>query len=368
VNDRAHDDAGTPGNEDPHREESGPEAPQPAPGRRSRRRLFIVVGLLVLAALVGIPIYLYERQYESTDDAFVEGHVVQVSPRISGHVTRLLVDDNQEVAEGALLVEIDPRDYEARADQKRALLEAARGRLEQARDQVDRSLAELAEAEAEVAAAESEADRTRIDRERYEAAGDAVTRQGLDNARAAAVSAAAQLRAAREKVIAAKTQVPVARSQVAIAEAEENDASAELREAELQLSYTKVYAPEAGRVTRRSVEAGNFVQIGEALLALVPRDVWVIANFRETQLDLMRPGQRAWIRIDAYPERRFLGKVDSITAGTGARFSLLPPENATGNYVKVVQRVPVKILFDGPREEDLVLGVGMSAVPTVEVR
>ena len=182
------------------------------------------------------------------------------------------------------------------------------------------------------------------------------------------LSTAAQLHAERQKASAARSQVLYAEADVVQARAGVEEARAQLREAELQLSYTKISAPVAGSVTRRSVEVGAYVQPGESLFALVQKHVWVTANFREIQLRYMRPGQPVDVEIDAYPEKKLHGKVDSIMRGSGARFSLLPPENATGNYVKVVQRVPVKIVLDEPLEGDRVLGVGFSVVPTVRVR
>jgi membrane fusion protein (multidrug efflux system) len=217
-------------------------------------------------------------------------------------------------------------------------------------------------------ASETEAARAANDLRRYEAAGSAVTVQSLDNARALARSTAAQLHAARERADSARSNVPAAEAQVAVANAQIGENSAQVSQAELELSYTKVHAPVTGRVTRRTVELGSYVQPGEALLALVEHDVWIIANFRETQLRHMRPGQLVSVRIDAYPERPLRAKVESIQAGTGARFSLIPPENATGNYVKVVQRVPVKIVFEDRLEAERIVGVGMSVVPTVTVR
>jgi len=193
----------------------------------------------------------------------------------------------------------------------------------------------------------------------------ATTQQQLINFRAAAQSADAQLEAARKKTAAAQAQVQWAQSQIAVAEAQVNQAKAQLRQAELQLSYTHIKAPIAGTVANRNIQVGDYVQIGQALMALVPHEVYVTANYKETQLDDMKPGQDVQITVDAYPGHTFRGKVDSIQRGSGARFSLLPPENATGNYVKVVQRVPVKIDFD---PEGFRMGPGMSVVPQVKVR
>jgi membrane fusion protein (multidrug efflux system) len=400
----------------------------------SRRPLVLVAAVtLVLATLVaGVWYYQYAAAWESTDDAFIEGRVIQLSPKVAGHVVALRVDDNQDVKQGDLLLEIDPRDFQARVAEARANLDAATTRrdagrinvtvtdvtsgadvqqasaaLEVARSAVHTAGAQLTvaqsrldQARAQVVAAQAEATRARDDAQRMNELfrRELVARQDLDHAVAAAQAADAQLAAARAAEQAATDSLKYAQSQVAEAqahvgeaagrlaganaaphlvaasrsqaaalEAQVEQAGAALETAQLQLSYTKIYAPAAGRITRRSVEHGAYVQVGQALFAVVPTQSWVVANFKETQLTRMRPGQSVEIRVDAYPGRVFRGHVDSIQSGAGARFSLLPPENATGNYVKVVQRVPVKILFDTPPDPAHPLGPGMSVVPSVKV-
>ncbi|MBX5479570.1 MAG: HlyD family secretion protein [Pyrinomonas methylaliphatogenes] len=416
---------------------------------------------LIVGAVVGIRYWLYARSHESTDDAFIEGHVVQVSPKVSGHIVKLYVTDNQEVKEGDLIAEIDPRDYQARLEQARAALDAAlarqreaqasvalvrattraniqqasavvqrartdvetsrvaaaaeQRRVAQARAAVATAEANLAQARAQVAAAEAEATRANADVARYQAlrAKDEISQQRLDQAIAAARTASAQLEAARSRVAAAEAQLNEARAaaaaaeenarraqtqigsaqaqvgealgrlaqaetapqQVAVTQAQAETATASIEQlraaveqAELELSYTKIYAPTSGRITRRAVEEGMLVQAGQPLMAIVANDVWVVANFKETQVGRMRPGQPVEIRVDAYPDKVFRGHIDSIQAGTGARFSLIPPENATGNYVKVVQRVPVKIVFDEPPDPQHMLAPGMSVEPEVKVQ
>jgi membrane fusion protein (multidrug efflux system) len=288
---------------------------QPAPDRASgiSTRTKAVVGGAVLAAAVAGGFFLANQNWESTDDAFIEGHVVSVSPRVAGHVVRVLIDDNQTVKKGDTLAEIDPRDYATKVDQARADVEGAQAAVLKTRDDVRRYQDLNARNEA--------------------------SRQTLDHARADAQAAAAAL----------------------------NAAQARLRQAELDLSYTKIEAPQAGRVTRKSVEEGAYVAVGQSLLTLVPNEVWVVANFKETQLKRMRPGQRAEIRIDAY-DGKLDGRVDSLQSGTGARFSVLPAENATGNYVKVVQRVPVKIVLDARGDAARLLAPGMSVDAEVEVK
>ena len=297
----------------------------------------------------------------------------------------------------------------------RAQVAAAYSRFEQARAQVETALANAAEARAQIQAAEAEAVRAEADVQRMQelARRDQVSRQELDQAITTARTAKAQLEAARRKAAAAEAQVAEARAaqqtaaeslrqaesqvaeaqarigealgrlasanaaphQVAVSRAQADLASAEVEQARaaveqaaIELSSTRIFAPESGRVTRKSAQAGTYVHVGQALMAIVPRDVWVVANFMETQLADMRPGQPVEITVDAYPSMRFKGRVDSIQAGTGARFSLLPPENATGNFVKVVQRVPAKIVFDESPPPNYLLSPGMSVVPVVKVK
>jgi membrane fusion protein (multidrug efflux system) len=428
-----------------------------------RRRTVIAAGAvaLVVAVAYGIGAWAHARAHESTDDAFVDGQVIQITPQVAANVLAVHVADNQVVKKGDLLVELDPRDVQAKLEQARAALaeaqtrhsaarsnveltrastragvrqatsgmEAARasvggargavstaaGRARQARAAVATAEANVERARAEVEAAQAEATRAAADVERYRQLLelDEVSRQQFDAAQAAARSSEAQLVAARARVAAAETAVAEARAgaaaaegavaeaqsgvataqahvgeasgrleqantgpqQIAVSESEAatagatiENARAAVAEAELQLSYTKIVAPEDGRVTMKSIEIGQLAQVGQPMMALVTSDLWVTANFKETQLDQIRPGQPAEITIDAYPGRTFRGHVDSIQSGSGAAFSLLPPENATGNYVKVVQRVPVKIVFDEQPEPALALGPGMSAEPEVRVR
>lgn len=288
-------------------------AAAPAKTGPSARTKTIAAGAALLL-LAGAGVYFAAtRGWVSTDDAFIEGHVVPVSAKVQGHVVKVLVDDNQTVAEGDLLAEIDAQDYETRRDDARA---------------------DVAGALASVAKTELDAKRYQALYERREA-----SLQTLDHALADAQSARAAL----------------------------SGAQARLRQAELNASYTKILAPRAGRVTRKTVEQGAFVSVGQPLLALVPKDVWVVANFKETELRDMRPGQRAEISVDAYPGKLH-GRVESLQAGTGARFSILPAENATGNFVKVVQRMPVKIVLDTLPDSGRLLGPGMSVEAEVKVK
>ncbi len=308
---------------EPDRTTPVPESPQ-APRDRSRPRrprwfrrrlpLALVAVLLVVAGVGGFRYWAYAAAHQSTDDAYIEARVIRISTRVAGHIARVAVDDNQEVTEGQLLVEIDDRQY-------RAALEEARAR------------AVAAEAEARRTAADAARAR-QLFRQRL------IARAALDQAETAERTARAQLEAAR----------------------------AEVARGELDLQFTRLLAPEAGRVTNRTAEEGMFVQVGQPLMAIVTHDLWVVANFKETQIGEMRPGQPVQIRVDAFPGKVFRGRVHSIQRGTGARFSLLPPENASGNFVKVVQRVPVKIVFDETPDPRYPLGPGMSVMPTVRIR
>ncbi len=434
-----------------------------------KRKFYQRPGLLIAAAIAlllviffGGRYWVYARSHETTDDAFIDGHIVQVSPKVSGYVTKVYVTDNQIVKAGDLVAELDARDLEAKLDQAKAALNAGLAQQKQAETQVtltrvsthanvrqaaagvqqaranergaragaasERSRTTQAgagisaaesnvqQARAQLAAAEAEAARANADVPRYQALfeKDEVSRQRLDQAIAAARTADAQVNAARERVSAleaqtrearaatsaqastaqrAQTQVSAAQAQVnealgrlsqantapqqvAVSQAQAASAGANLQQlqaavdqAELELSYAKIYAPETGRVTRKAVEVGALVQVGQPLMAVVPGDVWVTANFKESQIGNIKPGEPVDITVDAYPDKVFKAHVDSIQAGTGARFSLLPPENATGSYVKVVQRMPVKIVFE-PNQIDSQhqLSPGMSAVPEVKIK
>jgi membrane fusion protein (multidrug efflux system) len=345
-------------------------APPLPPKRQRRLKLLGGVFLALILAAAGIFYYLrYLAPYESTDDAFIDGYITMVSPRVPGQVTRLLATDNQRVQEGDVLLEIDPRDYEAKLAQARADVAAARSQLDQAQAQVKVSQAKIIQAQAAVIAAAAENQRATNDLLRYESVErQAVSKSAFDTAQAQARSATANLEAAQSQAQAAEADEALSQAGVKTASAGVQQAEAKLQQAELNVSYTKIVAPRSGRITARSVQLGNYIQPGQSLLTLVPTDVWVTANFKETQLTDLRPGQPVEIRVDAYPGRKFKGRVDSLQAGSGARFSLLPPENAVGNYVKVVQRVPVKIIFTEPLPADLDIAPGMSVVPKVTIK
>ena len=347
-----------------------PAVELPAPRIKRNKKGIIIVAVLLLAVIAGAIWYsIFIAPFESTDDAFIEGRVAFISPRVPGPVTRLLVDDNQKVKQGDVLVELDPSDYETRLARARADVATAQAQVDQAKAEVVVDDAKVEQQKAAVQATEAESVRAEADLKRYQSVNsNAISRSQLDLAQAQARTTAANVEVARNQTRASEAQAALSRVSVYTAEASLQQAQAALKQAELDLSYTKITAPFSGQITRRTVEKGIYVQTGQSLLSLVPDEVWVVANFKETQLKYMRPGQPVKISIDAYPGRKFTGKVDSLQAGSGARFSLLPPENAVGNYVKVVQRIPVKIVFDGPLDADLDIAPGMSVVPEVKVK
>jgi membrane fusion protein (multidrug efflux system) len=382
-----------------------------------RPSTLIVVSLIIVGTIIGVIYWLHARQFEETDDAFIEGTTLAISAKVPGTIQHVMVVDNQDVAAGQVLVQIDPRDVQARVDSAQAALDAAKSKLDAAKTNVDLTRAntgaalaqanagveqakagvtsaeaQLASAQADVTAAQAEAQRRQADIKRYQSLDPrGVSQQQLDLAQAASESANANLLAAQKRVAGAKSAIVEAQAkvtaaqamqqaaqtgpqQVASAEAQAKtaaaaveQAAAELRTAQLDLSYTTIKAPSTGRITRKSIEVGDNVQVGANLMSLVQPEVWVIGNFKETQITHMQAGQEVDVYVDAYPGRVFHGKVQSIQAGTGARFSLLPPENATGNYVKVVQRVPVKITFDQDPQARRLLALGMSVTPRVHI-
>jgi membrane fusion protein (multidrug efflux system) len=289
-------------------------------GAEKKRSLFRRPGVIVVAAALAIAgigygafTMFHSFTHESTDDAFIDAHIISTAPKIAGRVAAVHITDNQNVKKGELLVEIDPADAEAALAQAKANLAKARATRDKAQQDQRRAL------------------------ELFGKGG--ISEEQRDTALQAASTAKA-----------------------------DNEADeAAVQQAELNLTYTKIAAAEDGRVTNKAVEPGDYVQVGQNLFALVTPDRWLTANFKETQLRNMRAGQPAQVSVDAYPDHLLRGHVDSIQAGSGARFSLLPPENATGNYVKVVQRVPVKIVFDEQPDVQRVLGPGMSVVPSVAV-
>jgi membrane fusion protein (multidrug efflux system) len=346
-----------------------PVAPPPPKKRKLRKQIIGAVVVLVVLAIATFYYLHFIAPYEDTDDAFIDGYTANISPRVAGPVIKLLITDNQEVKAGDLLVEIDPSDYETAVAQAQADLAAAESQLDSAKAQVSVNESKVTQAKAGVVSADAENERATADLKRYQSVESrAVSKTSFDLTQAQARTADADLQSAQSQVESAVAEVTLSKAQVESADASVLQAQARLKQAELNLSYTSIVAPFDGRITARSVQNGNYVQPGQALFALVPRYVWVTANFKETQLTDMRPGQPVEVSIDAYPQQSFKAKVDSLQAGTGARFSLLPPENAVGNYVKVVQRVPVKIVFDEDLPTNLDIAPGLSVEPKVRVK
>jgi membrane fusion protein (multidrug efflux system) len=364
--------------------------PPPAPRGNGARLARLNSPWLVWPATAAVAVLLYFAlaylnlflTHESTDDAFIEGHVVSVAPRIAGQVLAVQVLDNQFVHSNDLLVEIDPADYAIAVAQKEAAslsqdanLRTMIAAYELMRTKVTTAEAAARVAKADAAAAEATAKKAQADFDRASSLlkQNTISQQEFDAAQAQNTKAQADWKSALDNAAEQLSKVDEADRTLAAAFAEKDMALAQFNEsltnvaaAQLDLSYTKLFATCDGRITRKSVEPGNYVDVGQELLSIVPNEVWVVANFKESQLKHMKPGQRATVSIDAL-DRSFAAHVDSVQAGTGARFSLLPPENATGNYVKVVQRVPVKIIFDEPLPADHTIGPGLSVTPSVQV-
>jgi membrane fusion protein, multidrug efflux system len=422
---------GTPTRTVPEKElPSPPTAPVPATdtslhSRLARRhdprfRMFLILAVILLL-IAGVFLWRYFTSYESTDDAQIDGHVNSISARISGHVSKLNVQDNQYVEAGTVLVEIDPTDYQVAVDRAQADYNDAKATADAAsvnvpvtsvstESQLSSADADVVNAQAGIKAARQQleaakanlqqADANNVkaqnDLGRYKQLVDKqeISQQQFDQAVAAARAGEATVQAARATADAAAAQVVQAQGKLAQAEANQRSAAtgpnqiaitrsraqsalaaaarkrADLEQAKINLSYTKVIAPVAGIVSNRTVELGENVQPGQSLMNLIPlegNDIWVTANFKETQLRDMKAGQKTTIYVDA-TGKKYKGKVDSIAGASGARFSLLPPENATGNYVKIVQRIPVKIVFEPGETKGHELRPGMSVEPKVWIR
>jgi len=409
--------------------QNGAKASDP---RRRRTIRFILLALLVIAAIVAIPVYAYYSVRESTDDAQVDGHIVPISARINGTVLSVLVNDNQQVKAGDELVRLDPADYQVAVSQAQAQLASAQANIAEstvnvplttintnaliqtsssqtqesqaavtsAQQAVDGARAKVAAADASLAGRRADLVKAQQDLARFKSLveKDEISKQDYDaavaaeQASAAAVDlakadanaarhaldqAVAELGQAKARLITAMTQQrqseesspkqrQVSEARYKQAQAQARRAEANLNQARLSLSYTFIKAPVDGIVSRKTAEPGMQVSIGQQIMALVPLDdVWVTANFKETQLRKMHVGQKVEIEVDTYGGRKYHGHIDSLAAASGAKFSLLPPENATGNYVKVVQRVPVKIRLEPGENRDHSLRPGMSVTPTV---
>ncbi|MBV9672942.1 MAG: HlyD family secretion protein [Verrucomicrobia bacterium] len=321
--------------------------------KRNKRRLpikWILIALVVLliAGFFGFRYWQYASTHESTDDAYTTNHLHQISPRINGTVQRVLVDDNVRVKAGQVLVELDPRDFEVSLAQAQANLSAAQAAVAQSEAQLEVAKANVGQAQANQASAQANADNVNADQKRNTELlkKRVISPQDMDHANEAARSGNASLAAAKKQVAGNEAQVALASAQVKAGQAQVQQAQEAVDQAKLNVSYTKIVSPADGQVGQRTVESGNRVQPGQALMAISEPDVWVLANLKETQMEKVRVGQPVAIRIDSFPHQNFSGWVDSVQPGSGATYALLPPDNATGNFIKIVQRVPVKVVFD----------------------
>jgi membrane fusion protein (multidrug efflux system) len=327
------------------------------------------VGVLLIAAAGGLLYWLSVRDYEWTDDAFIAARSFSVSPKVSGYVTDVPVTDNQHVGAGALLARIDQRDYKIAVDQAKAQVAIAQANIDNVQAQIDSQEEQIKQAQAQVDQAEAQLKFAQQEEARAKDLVDkgAGTVQREQQTRSDLQGQQANEARVHAALIAAQLGVKTLKAQLESAQGSLQQAQAQQSQAELNLQYTDVIAAQSGRVVKLSGAAGTFAAAGQSLMMFVPDDIWVVANYKETQLADMRPGQRVELSIDAYPARTFVGHVDSVQPGSGTAFSLLPAENATGNYVKVVQRVPVKIVVD-QWPADLPIGPGMSVVPWTKVR
>ncbi|MDT7950674.1 MAG: HlyD family secretion protein [Acetobacteraceae bacterium] len=337
----------------------------------------IILGIVVLIAAIGGAIWWFlHRNQIDTDDAYTDGRVVMVASQVNGYVTVLGVNDNQFVHKGDLLVQIDPRPYEAARDQAKGELAAAEAQLNSARVALQKAKttfpAQLAQAQGQLTQAQGTLYNAQTDYKRQHAVSrGATTQQSVDQSTASLKSAQGQVQVAQAQVEMANLipqDIEQAEAQVRQLEGQVLQMRGKLATAEVNLGFTRVTAPQDGWVTRRNVEQGNFLQPGMQIMALVTPDTWVTANFKENQLTRMRRGQDVDIEVDAYPDLKLKGHIDSIQLGSGSKFSAFPAENATGNFVKIVQRVPVKIVIDSGIDPDRPLPLGISVVPTVYVK
>ncbi len=335
-----------------------------------RRPLVSAVCAIALAAALGAGyLYLdYNRHFESTDDAFIASRFIAIAPKVSGYVTAVPVTDNQHVPAGGVIAQIDTRDYRIALEQANAQVSAAQAGIKNIDAQIAMQEAQINASQAQVDQAQAALQFAQQQATRYQelAQKGSGTVQNAQQYGSQLLQQEAALKSAEAGLAVAKRQLEALKAQRGSAQASLEQAIAQRDQAQLNLSYTTVTAAEAGSVVNLTAAPGEFVQAGTSLTMFVPDEIWVTANFKETQLDAMRPGEPATLSIDAYPERTFHGHVASVQPGSGTAFSLLPAQNATGNYVKVVQRVPVKIVIDNP-PADVALGPGMSVVPSVRV-
>jgi membrane fusion protein, multidrug efflux system len=350
------------------RETSSPPVPPVAGGKvpssdiRPSRRTFLTVTILFAVAAAGLYFYVPGFWQVSTDDAYVNAHVVSIVPKVAAYVSKLHVNDNSKVALDDLLIELDPRDFAVAVDMANADLKNAQANASNIEAQIKEQQAIVTESQSAVGGDQAVLDfaQQQLDRYKSLATSGSGTIERLQQAESDVGQRRATLQHDLAALDAARAHQAVLQTQMVQANAAIERQQAALAQAQLNLSYTRIRATEAGSVANKTVEAGNYVQPGQTLFSIVPETLYITANFKETQLTDVRPGQRAAIWVDAFPGLRLEGRVDSLQRGTGSQFALLPPENATGNFVKVVQRVPVKITFDDPGEALHGISPGMS--------
>jgi membrane fusion protein (multidrug efflux system) len=364
------------------------ENPDIPGGKSKNKKKKVSIIIFIALALIGIiSIYFYLRYkavHITTDDAFIEGHIYTIAPKVRGTVKRIYVDDNQLVKKGDILLEIDPVDYEVMMNEASSVLSQEESKLAEIDARIEASKRKLSELNAAMKSEkanlelqEAKLKLAEIDFKRaknlYEK--EAIPKERYDNAQTGYDVAVSIVKAQAEQLKQAEMAVETQKALIKQGEASRppqvsviKAKGANLKAAELNYGYTRIYAPSDGYVTKKNVEVGNQIQVDQPLMAVVSlTDIWVVANYKETQLEKVRPGQKVSIKVDTFPGQVFKGRVDSIMAGSGSVFSLFPPENATGNYVKVVQRIPLKILFDKDTDPHHVLRIGMSVVPTILV-
>ena len=319
-------------------------------GKKTRlKKRFLVPAIIIVLSIVGYGWFLNASRYESTEDAYVETHTVSVAPKVSGQVIKMYVTDNQHVNEGDLVAEIDPIDYRVKLNQAKAAYESALLKQKGAK-------ANFAAVNSQIALAKKNLNRYT---ELYKSG--AASKLEYDNAKTTYDNAQASLTQAEQNLLSKTSN--------RVADADLKQLASVKNQAELALSYTKIYAPQSGSVSNKSIEKGAFIATGQPLFTIVPDNVWVVANFKENQLRFMKVGQDVDIKVDTYPDKVFKGKVDSIQRISGAKSSLFPPENAVGSFVKIVQRIPVKIVFTEQIDPEIYTIVpGMSVEPKVRVK
>lgn len=352
--------------------------------RRKKIALLVFTGLALTGAIIIFFYIRYKATHITTDNAFVEGNIHTIAAKVSGTVKKIYVKDNQLVKKGTLLIEIDRVDYDVKVKEALSGLNAEKAKLVEKESKTEASKRKFSEIMAEVEAAKANLElqeanlkqaETDIKRAENLYKNEAISKEKYEKTATGYKVALAQVKAAKEQLRQSEMTLETQKAIIKQAEAARasqlsaiKEKEAKLQAAELHYGYTKIYAPSDGYVTKKTVEVGNQIQAGQPLTAIVPLDdIWIVANYKETQLEKVRPGQKVKIKVYTYPDKVFLGKVESIMAGTGAVFSLFPPENATGSYVKVVQRIPVKIILEEGTDTEHILRIGMSVRPTIIV-